>query len=221
MIVITGASDGLGAGLVRSLVKNGDVVALARNETKLKQIAKETGCDYIVCDVRSSENVKSTFEKIVSKYGKVDVLINNAGVIVNGDVTDTDDEIIENVMTTNAVGSIYAAKYALKVMKSERSGQIINIISTAGITARANRSIYNASKWSQSGFSKAITEEAAEYGVRVTSFYPGTINTKLFEKAGLDLGNNYMEIQDVVASVEFILNQPKNVIIPSFEMRPF
>lgn len=221
MIVVTGASDGLGEGLVRYFAGKDKVVALARNEDKLKQTAEETGCSYIVCDVRSSESVKASFDKIAAEHGVIDTVINNAGVIVNGDVTETEDEVIENVMNTNAIGAIYVAKYALKSMKSNRSGQIVNIISTAGITARANRSIYNASKWALSGFSKAIQEEAAEYGVRVAAFYPGTIRTKLFEKAGIVLHGKVMEVEDVVSSVAFIVDQPRGVIIPHLEMRSF
>jgi short-subunit dehydrogenase len=221
VIIITGASDGLGEGLVRSMSEKNIVVALARNEEKLKKLSEETDCEYIVCDIRSAESVKEAFEEIAEKHEKIDVLINNAGVIVNGDITETDDDVIENVMTTNAIGSIYVEKYALKQMKRQGFGQIINVISTAGITARANRSVYNASKWSLSGFSKATAEEAAEYGVRITSFYPGTINTKLFEKAGLQLGSKYMEIHHVVSSIQFILDQPNGIVIPHFEMRPF
>jgi short-subunit dehydrogenase len=166
MIVITGASDGIGEALARKLSKSDKVVMLARNEEKLKKIAEQSGAEYFVCDVREAESVKKVFEEIIEKYGVIDVLINNAGIIVNGDLTETPDESIENVMSTNSTGAIYVAKYTLKSMKKAKAGLIINVVSQAGVKAGANRSVYNASKWAMTGFTKAIQEEVAEYGVR-------------------------------------------------------
>lgn len=221
MIVITGASDGIGEALARKFSKSSEVVMLARNEAALHKIAQETGAKYIVCDVRNVRSIENAFEKIKNEFGAIDVLINNAGVIVNGDLTETPDDTIENVIQTNTTGAILVAKYALKTMKAAKKGLIVNVISQAGVVARGSRSIYNASKWGMTGFTKAMQEEAAEYGVRVTGFYPGTIKTKLFEKAGLELTGKSMETDDIVAAIEFILRQPDSLIIPSLEMRPF
>lgn len=220
MIVITGASDGIGEALVRKLSNSDKVMMLARNEAKLKAIAEETGALYIVCDVRKASDVKTAFDKIEKDYGAVSVLINNAGVIVNGDLTETDDETIENVITTNTIGAIYVAKYALTSMKKAKKGLVINIVSQAGVRTKATRSIYNASKWAMTGFTKAIEEEAAEYGVRVTGLYPATVQTKLFEKAGLPINSNAMTTDDMVAAVEYVMAQPEHMYIPHLEMRP-
>lgn len=220
MIVITGASDGIGEALARKLSQTDKVVMLARNEEKLAKIAKDTGAVHLTCDVRDASSVKRAFEVITSEHGAIDVLINNAGVIVNGDVTETDDETIANVITTNAIGAIYVTKYALKNMKPSGKGLIINVASQAGVNARANRSIYNASKWALTGFTKAIQEEAAEYGVRVTGFYPGTTKTDLFKKAGLPINTNAMSTDDIVKAIEYILAQPENILIPHLEIKP-
>ncbi len=221
MIVITGASDGIGEALVRKLSEQNEVVMLARTEAALHKIAQDTGARYFVCDVRDAKSVKQTFQKINDEIGSIDVLINNAGVIVNGQLTETDDEVIENVIKTNTTGAIYVAKYALENMQAKKKGLIINVISQAGVNARGTRSIYNASKWALTGFTKAMQEEAAELGIRVTGFYPGTIKTKLFEKAGLELSGKAMELRDIVTAIEYVIDQPDTVIIPHLEMRPF
>lgn len=220
MIVITGASDGIGEALTRKLSQSNKVIALARNEDKLTKIADETGAAYIVCDVRDANSVKNAFEKIAQEHGSIDVLINNAGVIVNGDLTETDDETISNVLTTNAIGAIYVAKYALKNMKKSGKGLIINVVSQAGLAGRAGRSVYNASKWALTGFTKAIQEEAYDYGVRVTGFYPGTVKTDLFKKAGLQINTTALETDDIVEAIEYILAQPSSVSIPALEIKP-
>lgn len=219
-IVITGASDGIGEAMARAFSKDHKVIMLARNEEKLQKIAEETQALFMICDVRDADSVRETFESIANQFGKIDILINNAGVITNGDVTETQDEVIKNVIDTNTLGAIYVAKYALVSMKKAKDGLIINVISQAGVTARPNRSIYNASKWALTGFTRAIQEEASEYGVRVTGFYPGTIQTDLFKKAGLNINSDALTTEDIVDAVSFIINQPVTSFVPHLEIKP-
>lgn len=220
-IVITGASDGLGEGLARKLSKTNQVIMLARNEAAMKKIAEETGADYLVCDVRDSASVESAFKNIAEQFGQIDVLINNAGIVVNGDLTKTEDQKIKDVIETNTTGAILVAKQALGAMKPVGKGLIISVVSQSGLNARADRSVYNASKWAMTGFTKAIQDEAAAYGVRVTGLYPGTIHTNFFEKSGIELTGKALKVDDVVRSIEYILSQPDDVLIPHLEMRPF
>lgn len=219
-LVITGASDGIGKALSERFAKEYQVVALARNEQALQEIAKQTGCNWQVCDVRDAQQVAKAFDDIAAKHSHIDILINNAGVITNGDLVETSYDDITNVVTTNTLGSIYAAKAALKHMKPAKSGLIINVISQAGLTAKPNRSIYNASKWALTGFTKAIQQEAAEYGVRVTGFYPGTVKTNLFAKAGLSIRGSAMTTAQVVKAIEFILTSDDDMLIPEFGIKP-
>jgi short-subunit dehydrogenase len=215
-IVITGGSDGLGRALAESLSSDNKVIILARTEAALDLVATETGAQWIACDVRDAKSVTKAFEQI----SEIDVLINNAGVIVNGDLTETPDETIENVITTNTIGSIYVAKAALKVMKKQKSGRIINVISQAGVTAKAYRSVYNASKWALTGFTKALEEEAKEYGVLVTGFYPGTIRTDLFAKAGLEIKGPALNTDDAVGAINYILSLSNDVAVPELGIKP-
>lgn len=219
-IVITGGSDGIGKALAEKLAGEYKVVILARNKKAMREIADETGVDWYECDVRDHAQVEKVIDEIDKKHGNIDILINNAGVIVNGDLVETSYEAIENVITTNTLGSIYVAKATLKYMKKQKDGLIINVISQAGLIARPYRSIYNASKWAITGFTKAIQQEAAEYGVRVTGFYPGTTKTELFTKAGLELNTNAMETDDIVAAIEYIMSVPETINIPEFGIKP-
>lgn len=218
-ILITGGSDGLGKALAQKFSEENTVIILARNETMLKEVAAAVGCDYFVCDVRDAKQVAAAFAEVVTKYPAIDVVINNAGVIVNGELVKTSDIDIENVITTNALGTIYVAKAALGHMKERGSGLILNVVSTAGITAKANRSIYNASKWAVTGFTKAIQEEASEYGVRVTGFYPGTIKTELFAKAGLQISGTALTTEQAVKAIEFVLSCDDDVLIPEIGIK--
>lgn len=220
-IVITGGSDGIGEALAKNLCKDHKVTLLARNKDKLEQLAAELGCDFAVCDVRSHEAVQAAFEEIKSRHGSIDILINNAGVIVNGDITETPYETIETVMSTNATGAIFVTKACLEIMKPQKEGLIIQIVSTAGLTARSNRSIYNASKWAMTGFTRAIQEEAGAYGVRVTGFFPGTVKTHLFKKAGLGISGLALETSEVVKTLRFVIEAGDDVIIPEIGIRPF
>ena len=219
VVVITGGSDGLGKALAERLAPDNKVIILARNEKALREIAERISCSYYVCDVRDPKQVADVFAKISKEHGKIDILINNAGIIVNAELVDTPDETIENVITTNTLGTIYATKAALTRMKEQKDGLIINVVSTAGITAKATRSIYNASKWAITGFTKALQEEAAEYNVRVTGFYPGTIRTNLFAKAGLPLNGNALTTEQAVKAIEFVLSCDDEVLIPEIGIK--
>lgn len=220
-ILITGGSDGLGKALAEKLSPENNVIIVARNEAFLHEIAERIGCSYYVCDVRDARQVADTFAKVISERGGIDVLINNAGVIVNGELDKISDEIIENVVTTNTLGTIYAAKHAFAHMKQRKEGLILNVVSTAGLTAKATRGIYNASKWAITGFTKALQEEAAEYNVRVTGFYPGTIQTNLFAKAGLPRSGKALTTDQAVSAIEFVLSCDDSVLVPEIGIRPF
>ena len=218
-ILITGGSDGLGKALALQLSKDHKVIILARNEQTLQAIANQASCDYVVCDVRDPQQVSRAFDRIAEKHQTIDVLINNAGIIVNGDLTETSDEDIQNVITTNTLGSIYVAKHTMRQMKQQKSGLIINVVSQSGLNAKTGRSIYNASKWALTGFTKALQEEAAPYGIHVTGFYPGTIKTDLFAKAGLEMKGSAITTEQAVKTIEFVINADDEVLIPELGIK--
>lgn len=218
-IVITGGSDGLGKVLAETLSADNNVIILARNKAALHKVAVETGCEWHACDVKDFQQVAEVMGKIAEKHGEIDVLLNNAGVMINGDLVDTSYEDIENVITTNTLGSIYAAKAVLEYMKPQKSGLIINVISQSGLNARANRSIYNASKFALTGFTKALQQETAQYGVRVTGFYPGTIKTDFFAKGGIEMKGPAISSDDAVRAIQYMLSLSEDVVIPELGIK--
>ena len=106
VIVITGGSDGLGKALASYLSKDNDVIIIATNEEKLSYVANENGCEYKVCDVKDYTLVESTIKDIINKYGKIDVLINNAGLWIQGELDSNDSDRINSVVDVNLLGVI-------------------------------------------------------------------------------------------------------------------
>lgn len=219
IIVITGGSDGLGKALAEKLSQEYKVIVLARNKQALQEVAQSTDSDWFMCDVKEPKQVAEVIDMIAEKYGRIDVVLNNAGVITNGELVNTSDEDIENVITTNTLGSIYVAKAALRHMKEQKSGLIINVVSQSGLNARPNRSVYNASKWAVTGFTKALQQEAKEYGVKVTGFYPGTVKTDLFAKAGLEMKGPAISTDDAVNAISFVVSLGDDVVIPELGIK--
>ena len=130
VIVITGGSDGLGKSIAKELSDN-DVIILARDYDKLEKAAEELDCDFMTCDVTNPDNIEKTIKSILDKYGKIDVLINNAGVWLAGDITENDYDKISTCIDVNTKGPIYMTKAVLPSMYERKEGLIINVCSQA------------------------------------------------------------------------------------------
>ena len=152
-IVITGGSDGLGKTLAESLSKENNVIILATNEDKLKLVANDNSCKYKVCDVSDYTEVEKTITEIITENNKIDVLVNNAGLWIQEELDTNDSDRIKSVIEVNLLGTINVSKAVIPSMKENKDGLIININSQAGINHKAERVVYNASKWGVTGFS--------------------------------------------------------------------
>ena len=218
-IVITGGNDGLGKSIAKQLINN-NIIIVSKDEEKLIKTSKELNCDYRVCDVTDYNQVDSTINSIINQYGKIDVLINNAGVWLAGDLTETDYERISNCIDVNTKGPIYMTKAVLKKMYERKEGLIINVCSQASFDNDDFSTVYNASKWAMRGFNRSIQKSAGKKGVKVTGFYPGFMQTELFKKAGNDYDTSTgLEVEKVAKAVEFIINCDSDVIIPEFGIK--
>lgn len=220
IILISGGSDGLGKALATQLSKHHQVVILARNEEKLEAAAREINCDSYVCDVTNYDQIEKAVHYVVSKYHRLDVLINNAGLWMMGQLEDNEPEKIKTLLEVNTLGPIYLTKACVPQFKQQRSGMIVNVISRDGTCTKANRSVYHASKWAMAGFTNCIQHDLAPHGIQITGLYPGLLKTKLFEKNGVvrDL-SEAIEPSEVAKSVEYIINLPPNVVIPDLGIR--
>lgn len=214
-IVITGGSDGLGKTLAESLVKENNVIILATNESKLKEVSKDNNCTYKVCDVSKYEKVEKCINEIKEEFNSIDVLINNAGLWIQEELDENDSDRINSVVDVNLLGVINCSKAVIPFMKQQKDGLIININSQAGINHKAERVVYNATKWGVTGFSKSLADEVAKYGIRVTNVMPGMMKTDMFNKMNIKKNmENGIDTKEVARLIKFIIETPKDVMIP-------
>ena len=220
IIIITGGSDGLGKAIAKRLKENNKVIIISKDEESLVKTSEEINCDYYVCDVTDYKQVNNTINNIIEKYNKIDILINNAGVWLAGDLTETDYERISNCIDVNTKGPIYMTKAVLTSMYKNKEGLIINVCSQASFDSDDFSTVYNASKWAMRGFNRSIQKDVSKKGVKVTGFYPGFMQTDIFKKAGNDYDTSTgLEVEKVAKAIEFIVNCEDDVIIPEFGIK--
>lgn len=220
VIVISGGSDGLGKAIAQQLFQNYKVVILSPTKEKLEKVSQEIGCDFKICDISDYNSVQNAVQNIIKENGKIDCLINNAGVFIEGPLETNDPERIKKVININTIGTIFLTKEVVSQMKKQSFGKIVNIISQAGLYGKAERSIYNASKWAITGFTKSIEIELKQYGIGVTGIYPGKMKTEMFSKMGIEKDmSDALDIEDVAKTVEFILNFGKETIFPEIGIK--
>jgi NADP-dependent 3-hydroxy acid dehydrogenase YdfG len=214
-IVITGGSDGLGKTLTETFAKENNVIILATNEEKMNLVAKENNCSYKVWDVSNYEKVEKAISEIIEEYKKIDVLINNAGLWIQEELDTNDSDRIKSVIEVNLLGTINVSKAVIPSMKVNKDGLIININSQAGINHKAERVVYNASKWGVTGFSKSLQDEVAKYGIRVTDVMPGMMKTEMFSRMNIEKNMaNGLDTKQVARLIQFIMDAPSDVMIP-------
>jgi len=215
VIVITGGSGGLGKALTEDLTKDNKVIILATNQEELKKVAEQNNCDYFVCDVTNYYEVEEVIDDIIDKYGVIDVLINNAGLMAEEELDRNDPDEIKNVIEVNLLGVINVTKAVIPIMKENKNGLIINSNSKYGISSKIERTVYCASKWGVTGFTKSLQLELAKYEIKVTDIYLGALskgmNMNGIKKDRLIDG---IDAKEVVRLVKFIIDTPKDVMIP-------
>lgn len=220
VIVITGGNSGLGKATAKLLASKNKVVILGKNVKEVEKTAKEFKCDGIICDITDAGQVKNAFAQIIKKHKKVDCLINCAGVWIKDKIEENKPEDIKNTILVNVLGTMLTVNTLVPEMKKQKSGRIINVSSRAGLTVKAERSVYNASKWAVTGFTKCLQLELAPFNISVVGFYPGFIHTDIFKKAG-DNRENFkaaMSVDQPAKALEYLVNTPDDLLINSFEM---
>lgn len=190
--VVVGASSGLGADAARAYAQAGaDVAVLARRTDRLEELARsineETGKDIlpVACDVSSEESVKAAVDAVLAHFGTIDILLNNAGINILGDVVNLPTEDWDKVMNTNLRGQFLMCKYVLPTMVEKKYGKIVNIASVNAVMVDKQdwiqRPAYNASKAGVVGLTKAMAGQYAKYGITVNAVGPGLFPTEMTE----------------------------------------
>jgi 3-oxoacyl-[acyl-carrier protein] reductase len=218
--IITGASRGVGAAVARALDAQGVKLGLGSrrgDDLGLEAVAQP-------CDVRNPEQLQSLVESTVARFGRLDILVANAGVGAYGPFLDLARDHLEEMIDTNLKGTLYAVRAALPHLLESDAADVVTLASEAGRRGLPYEAVYCASKFGQVGFTRALDHELREKGVRCTNVCPGGVATDFALEAGRgrtpDVLPGMMTAEDVAEIVMFVLTRPRTHRILETAIRP-
>jgi NADP-dependent 3-hydroxy acid dehydrogenase YdfG len=235
--VVTGASSGIGEATARRLAGAGASVALlARREDRLEALAKEIEKEGgkalpIQSDITDEDQARAAIEQAQSELGRLDVLVNNAGVMLLGPIQGADTSEWRRMVDVNVMGLLYCTYYALPIMRDQGGGHIVNVSSVAGRVARLGTGVYNATKWAVGAFSESLRQEAVHVNVRVTIIEPGMVETELADHTTSEMAKQAiaqmrsemkapLQADDIAESIFYAVSQPQHVSVNEILVRP-
>jgi NADP-dependent 3-hydroxy acid dehydrogenase YdfG len=236
--LVTGASSGIGEATAVALAERGASVAVvARRRDRLEQLAEQIGgrTTVIEADVTEREQATDAVERTVSELGRLDILINNAGVMLLGPIEDAPIEEWERMLSVNVAGLLYCAHAALPHLlraaedSPRRVADMVNISSVAGRVARSGSGVYNLTKHGVGAFSESLRQEVTGRHVRVSLVEPGAVATELSShnrpevREGIEQrfgGIERLEASDIADSIAYIVSRHARVAINELLIRP-
>jgi NADP-dependent 3-hydroxy acid dehydrogenase YdfG len=229
--LITGGGSGIGLASARLFLQEGAKVAIAgRDEAKLKQASRELGSgDHVfhaAADVADPNQVQTLVEKVNARFGRIDLLVNNAGVNVkNRAFREVTPETWQRVIRANLDGAFFCIHYVLPQMVERRDGVIINIDSISGKRAHPLGGVaYNASKHGMTALGLCLGAEEKDNGIRVCNIYPGEVDTPILKDRPTEPTPEHrqrmMRAEDVAAAVLFVATLPAHVTVPELVIKP-
>lgn len=225
-VIVTGASRGIGKGIASFLAMDGfEVGILARSGEALedlRQSIEEQGgtCFSAACDLRIVDEVNLAMAALIDGLGGVDALINNAGLVIRKSVFDIDVEEWQAMIETNVNGVFYATRAVLPHFKDQGSGHIINISSISGKVPLPGGSGYAASKFAVTGFSQSLFQEVREFGINVTTLFPGSIDSESHRHDSDGDTGWKVSPGEVGQACRDVLRFQKDTCISEIEIRP-
>ena len=205
-ILITGASGGIAQAMI-PLLKDDFLILLGRDAQKIEELYASHPKKYIYeIDISKAADLAALVEKIYQDYGKIDVLVNNAGYAIYDDFENFSEEQVRAMFDVNLFALMAFCRLVGKEMKAAKAGHIINIVSMSGKIASAKSSIYSATKFAALGFSNTIRLELAPYNVAVTTVNPGPVATGFFDLADPD-GTYQKSVQAFMISPEKVVSK--------------
>jgi NADP-dependent 3-hydroxy acid dehydrogenase YdfG len=234
--LVTGASSGIGEATAVALAEAGAAVAIgARRKDRLDVLAarlRDGGATVLQLDldVTDEQACADAVRRTRDELGGLDVLVNNAGVMLLGTIVGADPEDWRRMLDTNVLGLMYMTHAAIEGMVEQGSGDVVNISSVAGRTARKGAGVYNASKWAVNAFSESLRQEVTGRGVRIGLVEPGAVTTELNThitqpeaKAASQRMHETMralQADDIARAVVYLVSQPPHVAINEVLIRP-
>ncbi len=235
--VVTGASQGIGASIARVLHDAGMAVALlARSEHKLDVVAGALGerALAVACDVGDPDAVRTAFATVGEHFGRVDLLVNNAGMIGMSLLADADDAHVTSIMAANLLGPMWCSRAAIPLLDAAGGGDIVNISSRAVELARPYLSVYAATKGGLETFTRTLAAELRPQGIRVSSIRVGPTASEPTPASNIDVGNVTEEwvarggpapeapapIESVAEAVLFIATRPRSWRVTTMVVDP-
>lgn len=219
--LVTGASGGIGAAVARALHGAGASVGLLSRRGADLGLERGLG---VTCDVRDREAVFAATAEVVERFGRLDIAVANAGVGAYGPFLELDPEQLEAMIDVNLKGTLYTAAAALPHLLAAGGGDFVALASVAGVRAFRGEAVYNASKFGQVGFTRALDLELRERGVRATCICPGGVHTDFAIGAGREAGDPALEAmmtpEEVAEVVLFSVTRPATMRMLTATFRP-
>jgi NADP-dependent 3-hydroxy acid dehydrogenase YdfG len=235
IVAITGASSGIGEATAIACARAGAAVALAaRRADRIQALAERNANEggraiAVPADVGDEGQAEAFIQRAHDEFGRLDVLVNNAGVMLLGPIEDAPTDEWRQMIHVNVFGVLYCTHAALPLMHAQGSGHIVNISSVAGRVARAGSGVYNLTKFGIGAFSESLRQEAVEMGVRVTLIEPGAVATELAghnrpevrEQIAKRFGGiTLLAAEDIANSILYAIAQPRHVGVNEVLIRP-
>ncbi len=220
--IVTGGSRGIGAAIVRQLAKDGlHVVAVARSIDKLNEVVAAVTADggsaeALTCDIADGKALAALIEGVADKHGRLDVLVNNAGITKDGLILRMDDADFDDVINTNLKSAFVAIRTAARSIMRSKSGRIVNISSVSGVAGNAGQANYAASKAGLIGLSKSVAKELAGKGVTCNVVAPGFITTDMTDVLNDKIKDTVKQViplrrfgepKEIAAAVSFLASE--------------
>src|SRR5437764_2233571 len=235
VIAVTGASSGIGEATALACARAGAAVALAaRRAERIEALADRSkgegrSASAVPTDVGDEQQAHAFVERAHSELGRLDVLVNNAGVMLLGPIENAPTEEWRQMIHVNVFGVLYCTHAALPLMHEQGSGHVVNISSVAGRVARAGSGVYNLTKFGVGAFTESLRQEFTRRHLRASLVEPGAVKTELASHVRPEvweqLGNVFtntelMEAEDIAEAIAFIVTRPRRVALNEVLVRP-
>jgi 3-oxoacyl-[acyl-carrier protein] reductase len=212
--LVTGGSQGIGAAVVdRARAAGHQVVFTGRNEARIQEVAAKTGAHGITADVARGDENARTLEICLERMGGVDVLVNNAGYPVRGEIGALDVEAMRRMFDVNVFGMVDLTNRVVPLMKARQEGDIFNLASTSGMKGGAGATAYSSSKWAVRGLTQCWQAELRPHGIRVVCIVPSEVQTDFEGKTGRN-NPNKLFAADIADTIMAQLAMPSRTLWP-------